>query len=184
MHSLYSKLVNELSKHPDYKQIHVAKKRTQIAQLLSARNPSLHDKHDKLQKSFWVNTSDYMSGGLAPDSSALDLESSSSCSLYNCFSTALAESKEEHFLDLDTHLICVQTSLGKLVDTLKTEKQSPSDIAFAINKLLGWTSLLLVAKDHWVLVELAWVSEEEIAKEALSCGDDRTVAFSDLLLVS
>jgi hypothetical protein len=43
------------------------------------------------------------------------------CSLYTCFSTALAETKGEYFLDLDTQLLCVQGSLGKLIEMMKDE---------------------------------------------------------------
>jgi hypothetical protein len=59
-----------------------------------------------------------------------------------------------------------------------------SDIVFAINRMLGWSSFLLTTRHDWVLIELEWLSEEEIVREAICCGDDRSVAFADLLVVS
>jgi hypothetical protein len=50
--------------------------------------------------------------------------------------------------------------------------------------MLKWTQLLYKAKGSWLIIDLEWISEQEIAAERLSYSEDKSLSFQDLYLVS
>jgi hypothetical protein len=111
-----------------YVPAHIAKMRCQIGPLISKKQ-SVTD-----AKAFWVEAGD----SLATESNE--------CTVYSVFSTALVEARGEFFMDLDTQLMVVQQTLGKLVTRLK-EECSLADVIFKVNKMIGWTQMLVMNKE-------------------------------------